>query len=40
MELYISCGLTIQSEVELPELFTVKDVIETDIRILLGDVHA
>lgn len=36
---YIACGLSIQSEMELPELFTVKDVIETDIRILLGDVN-
>jgi hypothetical protein len=34
---YISCGLLIQSEIELPELLLVEDEIDADIRIQLAD---
>lgn len=34
---YISCGFTIHSEIELPELFEVKNVAEAQITIRLGE---
>lgn len=36
---YSSCGLTIQSEIELPELFSIEGSREADIRVLLADVQ-